>query len=132
MTAARDLALAALVPYPPGTAPSQRFRLEQWAPHLAGAGIHVTFLPFVDERLMPVLHRPGDAIWKAGLILAAVLRRAAEAARAGAFDAVVVHRAACLVGPALVERVVAARRPLLFDFDDAIWLLDASPSSVAT
>ena len=32
MSRDRDLTLAALVPYPPGTAPSQRFRLEQWAP----------------------------------------------------------------------------------------------------
>jgi glycosyltransferase involved in cell wall biosynthesis len=129
MSHTRHLTLAALVPYPPGSAPSQRFRLEQWAPHLARDGIQVTFLPFVDARLMARLHRPGDALWKAGLTFAALLRRAVEATRAATFDAVVVHRAACLVGPAILERVVAAWRPLVFDFDDAIWLLDALPAN---
>ncbi len=34
-----NLTVAALVPYALNTAPSQRFRIEQWAPHLAEMGI---------------------------------------------------------------------------------------------
>jgi glycosyltransferase involved in cell wall biosynthesis len=117
--------VCALVPYPLDTAPSQRFRLEQWAPHLARDGIHVTFRPFVDRRLMAVLHGSGSVVAKGGLMLAALARRAREVARLDC-DAVVVHRAACLAGPPVLERIVAASRPLIFDFDDAIFLLDTS------
>ena len=124
----RDLHLCALVPYPLDTAPSQRFRLEQWAPHLAGDGIRVTFRPFVDRRLMAMLHGPGSVVAKSGLMLAALVRRAREVARLDC-DAVVVHRAACLAGPPVLERIVAASRPLIFDFDDAIFLLDTAPAN---
>ena len=125
----RPLSVCALVPYPPGTAPSQRFRLEQWRLHLEHEGIRLELLPFVDRRLMALLHRPGAALRKAGFVAAAVVRRAVEAARVAAWDAVVVHRGACLLGPAVLERLIVTRRPLIFDFDDAIYLCDTSPAN---
>jgi len=120
-----ELRVCAFVPYPLDTAPSQRFRLEQWAPHLAREGIQIAFRPFVDHRLMTVLHRSGSVVAKSGLMLAALARRAREVSRLDC-DAVVVHRAACLAGPPVLERILAASRPLIFDFDDAIFLPDTS------
>jgi glycosyltransferase involved in cell wall biosynthesis len=122
------LDLLALVPYPLDTTPSQRFRLEQWAPLLArDHGIRVHFAPFAGAALGALLARPGQVARKAAGMALATAARLPAVLRARRYDAVVVHRALCLAGPAVLERVLAAGGPpLLFDFDDAIWLRHTS------
>src|SRR5262249_19171866 len=45
----------------------------------------------------------------------------------GRTDAILIHRTACLVGPALLERMLTLlRKPIFFDFDDAIYLQHTS------
>jgi glycosyltransferase involved in cell wall biosynthesis len=122
------LRLLALVQKPPGVAPHQRFRLEQWAPHLArDHAITIDFDAFESPELSAVLYRPGQVARKARLVVRDTLRRWARRHRAREFDAVVVMREATMLGGALVERAIArAGVPLLYDFDDAIWLPDTS------
>lgn len=123
--------LCGLVPYPVGTAPSQRFRIEQWLPALAARGVQTDLLPFADRALMRVLHQPGRLAAKAVAGLKAVARRTAETlSRLRRYDAILVHRAAFLAGPGLLERaVLAAGRPIVFDFDDAIHLLHTTAAN---
>ena len=119
--------VCALMPYAVGVAPSQRFRLEQWAPYCAVRGVEIDFLPFADPQLMRMLYRPGHLLGKAAGVATAFFRRIADVARVGRYDVVVVHRAVCLAGPAVFERVLPLfRRPVIFDFDDAIFHLDTS------
>ncbi|MGH9826543.1 MAG: glycosyltransferase, partial [Blastocatellia bacterium] len=118
-----EVSACALVPYPLNTAPSQRYRIEQWLPHLREQSVKLDIIPFADPRLMSLLHKPGRLIAKAALLSGAFLRRFREISRARQFDVVVVHRAACIAGPALVERAIAMTgTPVVFDFDDAIYL----------
>src|SRR5262249_27803046 len=64
---------------------------------------------------------------------AALLRRVRDVASMSCYDAVVVHRAACLVGPAIIERALpSTSRPMLYDFDDAIHLLHTSGANSLT
>jgi len=124
------LRVAGLVPYPLDTAPSQRFRLEQWRPVLEQRGVLLELMPYADERLMEILHHPGQRLRKAASVAAGCLRRGRSLAGLRAYDAVVVHRAACLVGPAVLERFLARTgRPLIFDFDDAIYLLHTTEAN---
>ena len=130
MKAAHDISICALVPYPPNTTPSQRFRIEQWLPVLREQGIDVHFLPFADERLMQLLYQPDKRAAKAAAMAAALVRRIADVAKARRYDAVIIHRAACLVGPAVLERVITLlNRPVIFDFDDAIFALHTSAAN---
>ena len=123
----RQLELLAFVPYPPGTTPSQRFRIEQWTGTLEHLGIRVRLAPFADARLMSLLHQPGRAVDKVAGMIAGFMRQAGNVATAGRADAILIHRAACLAGPALLERALTRwRKPIVFDFDDAIYLRHTS------
>jgi glycosyltransferase involved in cell wall biosynthesis len=124
------LRVLALVQKRHGLAPNQRFRLEQWAPHLArDHAIDVEFAAFESPALSAVLYEPGHVVRKARLTLRDAWRRRAERARAREFDAVVVLREASLLGGAWLERAIAREGvPIVYDFDDAIWVWD--PRSV--
>ena len=119
----------ALVPYPIGRAPGQRYRIEQWAPFLHREGVHLTLSPFLSERGMDVLYEPGHVARKVCETLRGYLRRLAEAPRPTSVDVIFVYREAALLGPAWIEQLLALRRPLVFDFDDAIYLRDTSQTN---
>jgi len=122
--------LLALVPYPPDTTPSQRFRIEQWRSHLQQQGISVDLVPFANSTLMKLLHQPGHLVAKAAAFGAAFVRRIAHVAAVRRYDVVLIHRAACLAGPALLERAIKLfRKPVIFDFDDAIYLLHTTDAN---
>jgi glycosyltransferase involved in cell wall biosynthesis len=128
MSMGARLKVLALVPYPLGTAPGQRYRIEQWAPYLGEQGIDVHFEPFAAAELSRVLYRPGEYMAKAWHMSRAWLRRAQAAWRSAEFDVIYLHREAALIGPALLERLARRRNNrLLYDFDDAIWLPYVSP-----
>ena len=108
---------------PRGLSPSQRFRLEQWAPHLArDHGITLDFAPFESRRLAHILYQPGRHVSKALLVARDFIRRSKVLLDVRNYDAVVIHREAALIGPAIYERLLAwSGKPIIFDFDDSIW-----------
>ena len=114
--------LLVLASKPLGMSPSQRYRLEQWAPYLREEhGFSVDFAPFESEELASLLAQRGRVAAKAWRILRDYVRRASVLKRAKDYDAVVVHREAALIGPAIYERLLARGTRLIYDFDDAIW-----------
>lgn len=131
MVEAPLLRLLVLVNKAAGLSPGQRFRLEQWAPHLAREhGITLDFVVFESPQLTELLHAHGRKPEKAALVLYDFLRRAIPVAKARSYDAVVVFREASLIGPAIWERAIAALGvPMLFDFDDAIWDVQISKAN---
>lgn len=126
----RSISMCALVPYPPDTTPSQRFRVEQWMPYLRSQGISVDLVPFANRKLAQMLHQPGRWVGKAVACTTALVRRLLAVAAIPSYDAVLIHRAACLAGPAVLERLLTRfRRPVIFDFDDAIFLLHTTEAN---
>jgi glycosyltransferase involved in cell wall biosynthesis len=120
----------ALVPSLYDTSPGQRFRVEQWARHLERTGSRFTFVPFESRALHRVIYQPGRYGLKTALMLEAFARRFRTLALARQFDVVLIHREAALMGPAVIERLVArAGIPIVFDFDDAIWVPYVSPAN---
>jgi glycosyltransferase involved in cell wall biosynthesis len=124
------ISVCALLPYPENSVPAQRYRIEQWRPYLERDGITLDVLPFADPELARLLYQPGKLAAKAAHIAAACVRRTGEVLRARRYDAVIVHRTACLVGPAVLERLLGIMgRPVIFDFDDAIFLLHTTAAN---
>jgi glycosyltransferase involved in cell wall biosynthesis len=116
----------AMTPYPQSRVPGQRFRIEQWAPLLRAQGIDVVFSPFMSPAAMDVLYRVGHKGQKIGAMLRGYLKRLGEALRRRPADVVFVYREAALLGPPLLECLMARRTALVLDFDDAIYLADTS------
>lgn len=116
-----------VVPYPI-EAPSSRYRVYQYLPYLEANGIDVTVSRFIDSSdFFRQLYRPGGSVYKAAYFGMRVLHRLLDAAQARRFDAVFVQREAMPIGPALFESMVARLGcPVIYDFDDAIYLLRSS------
>jgi glycosyltransferase involved in cell wall biosynthesis len=120
----------AWVPQPFDMSPGQRFRIEQWDPHLRRRGIKITYSPFASRELTALLWRPGHVGAKALGVLRALARRIAESRSAGGYDLLYIFREGALAGPALAERMaLRSGLPMVFDFDDAVWVRYVSPSN---
>lgn len=112
------------------TSPGQRFRMEQWARYLEADGVRCDFAPFEDEALHAILYQRGRLAQKATLMASAMARRLMLLPRARDYDLIYLFREASLIGPAVIERLLALRgTPMVFDFDDAVWVPYASPAN---
>ncbi len=112
------------------TSPGQRFRIEQWARYLEREGFEFTFIPFADKALHHAIHQSGHVLYKSGLILRAFARRLRTIFLAKHYDVVFLFREAALAGPAVIETLIARQGvPIVFDFDDAVWLPYVSPAN---
>lgn len=118
-----------LAPYPV-EGPSARYRVLQYLPNLREAGFDCIYRPFMESDFYRGFYRPGGALRKALGLGGSLLRRLGDARRARGYDVVFIHREAALFGPPLIERFIAhtLRKPVVFDFDDAIHLPNASPT----
>ena len=108
----------------PHSCASTRFRATQYFPYLHREGIECHLSPFLPERVFRKFYS-GKGIVRKGLQLSLLsFKRVFDALRAGRYDVVVVQREAMLMGPAITEWLTAhiARVPVVFDFDDAIWM----------
>ncbi|TGE15543.1 glycosyltransferase family 4 protein [Hymenobacter elongatus] len=120
-----------LVPYPPGKAPSQRFRFEQYLHFLAEAGHTHQLESFVSEATWAILYKPGHTLTKALGIVGGFLRRFLLLFSVGKADFVFIHREASPIGPPVFEWLLAnvLGKRIVYDFDDAIWIPNTSAAN---
>jgi glycosyltransferase involved in cell wall biosynthesis len=112
------------------TSPGQRYRLEQWEPLLRERGVDITYAPFEDEELHSLLYKPGLLPQKLKLVTRGLNRRLSLVKTVKDYDLVYILREAALLGPPLFEKLIHQRRvPIVFDFDDAIFVSYRSPSN---
>ena len=118
-----------LIPHPEDAA-SGRLRVLQYLPWLRQHGIQCEARPFMSRALYRTLYQPGRLSQKLALSATALLKRLWDVLRSTRADVVLVHREALPLGTALLERLIAgAGRPLIFDFDDAIYLEHSSAAN---
>jgi glycosyltransferase involved in cell wall biosynthesis len=122
--------ILAIVPSLYDTSPGQRFRLEQWEKILRESGVEITYSPFETDELKEILYRSGNTLQKIKAVNRNLNRRRHELKSVGNFDLVYVFREAALLGPAWFERKIASCGvPMVFDFDDAVFVPYKSPSN---
>lgn len=120
----------AIVPSLFDTSPGQRYRMEQWEPLLRERGVDIHYEPFECEQLHGLLYKPGLFGQKLRLVASALSRRLATIRKMADFDVVYLFREAALLGPPIFERLVhQSGIPIVFDFDDAIFVSYRSPAN---
>lgn len=124
--------ILAIVPYLYNISPGQRYRIEQWDPLLRAQGAHLTFVPFENRDLNQRIYQPGQYGRKARAVVQASGRRLKLPRLAREFDAIYLYREAALLGPAWLENLLARQNlPIVYDFDDAIYLPAVSEANRA-
>jgi len=103
--------------------PSSRYRVYQLLPELKKLGVECDVSPAIDDALYRRLYLDlSENTSRAAAFSAAWRQRRRDLDRVNDFDVVFVQKG---VFPGLYsgfEKKLAARKPLVFDFDDAIWL----------
>ncbi len=115
------------VPYPHEGA-SNRFRVEQYLPYLEKEGITAVLHPFWSSPAFKVLYGRGNYSKKIFFFLSGAASRLLDIFRMPAYDVVFIHREAFPLGSSFFESAAKFfRKPVIFDFDDAIFLPFTSP-----
>jgi glycosyltransferase involved in cell wall biosynthesis len=118
-----------LTPHPIEAA-NTRYRVSQYFPLLRERGIACEAAPFLSSELFREFYTPGRVVGKAAGMARAVAARLASVVRARGCDVVFIAREAMLFGPPVIEWLLdrVARCPIVFDFDDAIFVPYISPT----
>jgi glycosyltransferase involved in cell wall biosynthesis len=130
VSADRRIRVLALSPIPEEGA-GCRFRIAQFIPYLESVGITVTLDSLFTPEFFRLVYKPGHYAQKAATFIALSLKRLNSLRRSSQFDLILVYREMFPLGPALIERLLAARQrpPIVFDFDDAIFLPSVSDAN---
>jgi|GEM_PF-5056803 len=117
--------LLVLCPYPTDTVGSQRFRFEQYY-SLLNERYELRIHSFYSERSYAILYKKGHYIEKTFRFLTDLIRMIFRVLKPENYKYILVHRGVLPVGPPLLEWWIKRikRIPLIYDFDDAIWLKD--------
>ena len=109
-----------------------RFRVSQFAPDLSRAGFDLTIHPLFDTAFFRLVYKPGHYLRKTMALASRTLDRIATVRAGRQFDAVLIYREAYPIGPPLIERLIARRGlPIVYDFDDAVFLPNTSEANQA-
>jgi glycosyltransferase involved in cell wall biosynthesis len=122
--------LLALSPIPEEGA-GCRFRIAQFIPYLESVGIHVTLRSLFNAEFFDLVYKPGHYLRKAVTFAGLSVKRLDSLRDRSSFDVILIYREIFPIGPAVVERLLGARRepPIVLDFDDAIFLPSVSDAN---
>lgn len=111
-----------IVPYS-SEGPSNRFRVEQYLPYLKENGFDYCLRPFVSSEFYKIIYKKGRFLKKFYFFLKALCGRMRDIFLARQYDIIFIHREACPYGPPIFEWLFSKfRKPIIYDFDDAIFL----------
>ena len=119
----------ALVPSRKGYSPGQRGSIELWEKVLNPEGIELEFAPFETDRLQEILYKSGNQISKTIEMMSGYANRIRLIRNIDEYDAVFIYREAALFGPAFLEKLVARKKPIIYQLDDPLFMPYKSPSN---
>lgn len=126
----KDYQVLIVASHRPNRAPNQRFRFEQYLTFLHENGVHCTLSYLIGEKEDKILYEPGKYWHKYQFLRYAKRVRKRDLRGIDQFDLVLVCREAMMTGSIFFEKAVHERGiPMVFDFDDSIWLMNVSKAN---
>ena len=122
-----------LSPYPHGIGPSQRFRFEQYLDSISKEYI-CTQKTFWDQKSWDILFSNQGSLIKFYYLLIAFIKRTLILLTIYKYNLIFIHREVAHIGPPVFEWIIKYifRKKIIYDFDDAIWLLNYSEKNKIT
>lgn len=112
--------------------PNQRFRIEQYISHLEQNGFSCELSNLLDAPSDKTFYSSGAVLKKMMILIKSILKRKKDLSRLHEFSLVFLVRQSLLTRGTWFERQVKKRKiPIIYDFDDAIWLNDVSSANKA-
>ena len=110
-----------------------RFRIAQFIPYLESVGFEVTLRPLYTPEFFRLVYKRGHYLRKALTFAQLAGKQLGSLRDVARFDVIFIYREIFPIGPAIVERLLAlrGRPPMVFDFDDAIFLPSVSEANRA-
>ncbi|MFO7864209.1 MAG: glycosyltransferase family 4 protein [Salinivirgaceae bacterium] len=119
-----------IVPHRFNRSPGQRFRCEHFIPWLRQHNFHITYANLLTEWDDRHFYKPGNYLIKAFILMKSYLRRVGQLRNVAKYDAVFIYREAFMLGTIRFEKRIRRKGvPIIYDFDDAIWLNDVSAAN---
>jgi glycosyltransferase involved in cell wall biosynthesis len=127
----QPLKILFITPYPFDSAPSQRFRFEQYFDILKKNGHQVEQKPFWSSKTWEILYKKGNIFKKFIGLVVAIIKRYLLLFSIHKYSFVFIHREYSPVGFPLAIWMISKvfGKKIIFDFDDAIWIPNVSESN---
>jgi len=107
--------------------PGQRFRFEQYIPALKVAGYEIIFSNILNEKDDKIFYSHWRLISKLCIVIKSFFHRLRDLKTAKECNLIFIYREAYMMGTSYFEkRFAKTGKPVIFDFDDSIWLNDTS------
>ncbi|MGD0711599.1 MAG: hypothetical protein ABR968_10530, partial [Bacteroidales bacterium] len=110
----------------PNRSPSQRFRFEQYLDFLKQNGFDYDFSWLVNPDDDSYIYEHGNYLHKYSFLRKSYRVRHNDLKHISDYDIVFVQREALMFRSVYFEKKYSKQSKLVFDFDDAIWLMDVS------
>lgn len=116
-----------LVPHRLQRSPGQRFRCEHFIPYLKQSGYKVTYSNILTKWDDKHFYSRRNYLIKLFIVIKSFIKRLYDLTRVRHYNAVFIYREAFMLGTALFEKIIKWQKvPIIYDFDDSIWLNDTS------
>ncbi len=104
--------------------PGQRYRHEQYLTYLEENGFQCDLSPLLSQKGDEIFYSKGSIIKKIVVGVNALLKRLKDLRRAHKYNVIYVYRDAFFFGTYFEKAFSRKKAKLIFDYDDAIWLMD--------
>ncbi len=119
-----------IVPHRLGRSPGQRFRCEHFISYLQENNYEITYSNLLSAWDDRYFYSYGNFGIKLFIVVKGFIKRLRDVFRCRDYDAVFIYREAYMLGTTFFERMFRGlKAPIIFDFDDSIWLNDTSPGN---
>lgn len=123
------LRVAFIVPYPWDRSPGQRYRFEQWLGLLPENSVKAEIHSLFDPATYSRLYTSGGWGWKSYATVKGLVKRIKDVLSANKADVAFIYREAFPLGPPWLDLYLESHVPVVYDFDDAIFLGDTSEAN---